>query len=295
MTHTRIIALMSITLCLVAASLAQAPLLISEIYFDAVDETYGDADETGEYIAIANPTGVAVSLTNYYISDLTNESGGVSNENYWELPALGQVNSGGFGDGCFRFPPGFSIAAGEEVLVLNGGVNWETREGIAIPGGTQVFEAFSTVATAEDMINVDGGTGAISGTNGGETFVLFYWDQASDLVVDIDVVEYNTPSSGNSFGDRDGATDGVDGPDGGAVATLYAADAGTQTDAGDADQGEVLERIVGVEGQAGGGNGIGGTDETTEDNATHWAANATPTPGVMASSVPVELSVFSTN
>lgn len=276
---------------------APTPLLISEVYFDADDETFGDADETGEFVEIFNPTGAPVALDDYYISDV---------QTYWNLPAQdatpGILDGAGSGDFCLRFPAGATIPAGGVVVVFNGGINWTTREGgLAITPGTVSYEAFNSSPAIADMLQASTGASTLSFTNGGEFIVLFHWDGASDLVTDIDFVQYAAPAGANLYLLKTSANT-VDGPDGDAIASAYANEGPSGTNApgaGTSNDNDSIIRTTIVEAgeSATGGNGIGGANEPTENLGTSFTLTAAngATPGSFPSSLPTELSSFSIN
>ena len=231
-----------------------AQLLLTEVVL---------APSTGELVEIANPGTAAIDLSTYYLSD----SG-----NYFRLPAsVPTVDSGDF---IARFPPGATIAPGAVITVaLDTAANFTTAYGAAptyaLSGGTMM----TIVAN-----------GVPSLTNTGEPMVLFQWDGASDLVHDVDIVLAGIPTTANALTSKSGVT--VDGPDADATATAYATDARTlAAQAATPASGKSTKRIAretGHEVQTGGGNGISGDDETSEDTAATWDATYTaPPPGTV--------------
>ena len=68
------------------------------------------------------------------------------------------------------------------------------------------------------MIATDVG-GSAGLTNSGENAVLFFWDGASDLVSDVDMINIGTPSSSNDVAAKTGVS--VDGPDADTTASMY--------------------------------------------------------------------------
>ena len=108
-------------------------------------------------------------------------------------------------------------------------------------------------------------------SNSGEVVILYTWDGASDLVQDIDYALWGDAAEAV---DKTGVS--VDGPDGDAVASAYLADTaiGVQDviSGGSHASGDSFQRIdfdEGVEIQ-GGGNGVTGSDETSEDLSVTW-------------------------
>jgi hypothetical protein len=227
-----------------------------------------------EFLEIANPTGSAVALDDYYLSD---------DDDYALLPGFfgaGPAPSIGGFDFIARFPAGASIPAAGAVVVAFDGAGFLAAFGFAAD-----FEIAGTDAGTPDMVEAyPGSIDASAGlTNSGENAVLFTWDGASDLVVDIDMFNIGTPSSGNDIADKTLVS--VDGPDADAVATAYLADAFTMPQqAGDPGFGFSTKRLFLEAGNetAGGGNGITGDDETSEQITTTWDGPpfGAPNPGV---------------
>jgi predicted extracellular nuclease len=230
----------------------------------------------GEFIEIYNPTAANIDLSDVYLTDATFAGGGTY---YYNIVTGTNAGGGGFSDFHARFPDGAAIAPGE----------FQT---IAIAGSDSFFSAYGFDPTYElfedgapdavpDMrealpgsINGQGGL-----TNGGEVVVLYTWDGASDLVQDIDYAVW---------GDKDEAVDktgvSVDGPDGDAVATAYLADTAIPiqdvVSSGGHASGDSFTRVDFTEGAEtqSGGNGLTGSDETSEDLSVTWA-QAAATPG----------------
>ncbi len=221
-----------------------------------------------EFIEIANPTGAAISLDDYYLSD---------DEDYALLPGAsgsGPAPDIGSSDFIAGFPPGSSIPAGGVIVVAFDGTGFETTFGFKAD-----FEILGTDAGTPDMVATD--VGATAGlTNSGENAVLFFWDGATDLVQDVDMVNLGTPSSTNDIADKTGV--GVDGPDADTTATLYGTDAFTMPQqASDPGFGFSTKRILLETGnESAGPNGLTGDDETSEQITSTWdSAFTAPSPG----------------
>ena len=223
-----------------------------------------------EFIEIANPTGAMVSLDNYYLSD---------DADYALLPGAfgaGPAPSIGSSDFIAQFPPGSTIDPDEVLVIAFDGAGFLATFGFAAD-----FEIHGTDAGTPDMIATD--VGASAGlTNSGENAVLFFWDGASDLVIDVDMTHLGTPSAANAIASKTGVM--VDGPDGDMVASTYLNDAATMPQqATDPGFGFSTKRISleGANETTGGGNGITGDDETTEDITITWDSTYTaPDPGI---------------
>ena len=233
-----------------------APLILTEISL---------APNGGELVELFNPTATAVTLRNYYLTDVPT---------YFRLPAAAQVVESS--DFIVRFPAGATIGPGAVVTVaMDTAANFMTATGVAptfsIAGGT-----------VEDVAS----NGAATLTNGGEPVVLFYWDGASDRVTDVDIMIAGAPSAGNALVNKSGVV--VDGPDADTTGSAYATDAMTITGQA-AVPGSALstKRLVletgSTEIQVGNGNGVMGQDETSEQTATTWdaAAFTALTPGAV--------------
>ncbi len=230
----------------------------------------------GEYIEILNPTGTSINLSDIYLTDATFAGGSTF---YYNIVTGTNAGGGSFGDFHARFPDGASIAPGE-------------LQTVSLAGSDAFFATFGidpTYELYEDAVSADGipdmrealpgsinNQGGLS--NSGEVVILYTWDGASDLVQDIDY---------GLWGDRAEAVDktgvSIDGPDGDAVASTYLADTAIPSQdvisGGSHANGDSFQRVdftEGVETQSG-GNGLTGSDETSEDLSVTWVlAAATP-------------------
>ncbi len=219
-----------------------------------------------EFIEIANPTDSAVSLSNYYLSD--------SGE-YFRLPAGVTLTTSDF---IVKFPAGASIGPRAVITVaVSTAANFMTAYGVAptyaMDGGTMIRVVGTSTATL---------------TNDGEPIILFQWDGTSDLVRDVDILLVGIPGATNLLTNKSGVA--IDGPDADTATSAYRPDARTiLSQTGIPGMSQSTKRIAGEAGheqQGGGGNGIVGDDETTEDTRVTWDATFTvATPG----SVPAAL------
>jgi len=167
----------------------------------------------GEYIEICNPTGAAVDLSNYYLTDDWFSTGGTG---YFQLPAGGYsipITS----DFTARFPAGTVIPAGGVYTIASDGAGFLATYGVPAD-----FELNAT-SPSIDMVIVSNNLPLSVAllTNSSEMVMLFYWDGASDNVCDIDYVQWGSLASGNGV-DKTGLA--VDGPDADAIATAYLPD-----------------------------------------------------------------------
>lgn len=218
---------------------------------------------TGEYIEIANPTAQTVDLSTYYVSDAGS---------YFRLPAgAPTVDSNDF---IAKFPAGATLAPGAvATIALDTAANFQTVYGVA-----------PTYSLADGTITSVAANGLATLTNAGELVVLFQWAGQSDLVSDVDLVLAGVPSVANGIVDKSAVS--LDGPDADATPSAYSADARTITAQPTAPgAGKSTKRIAletGHETQAGGGNGITGDDETSEQTSATWDTTYTaPTPGAV--------------
>ena len=230
----------------------------------------------GEFVEIHNPTGTAIDLSDVYLTDATFAGGGTF---YYNIVTGANAGGGGFGDFHARFPDGATIAAGAFQTVSLAG----SEDYFATYGFDPTYELFEDGVGADgvaDMrealpgsINNQGGL-----SNSGEVVILYAWDGAADLVQDIDYALWGDAAEAV---DKTGVS--VDGPDGDADASTYLADTaiGGQDviTGGSHASGDSFQRIdfnEGVETQ-GGGNGVTGSDETSENLSATWSlAAATP-------------------
>lgn len=201
----------------VAGGITGAHLLITEIGWRGLNSA--TLTDSTEFIEIYNPTAAAVDLGNYYVSDVNA---------YSTLPVAGTVDlAANSTDFAMRFPAGAIIGPGAvKVIAVDGG---RFKRGTGVDADFMLFNA-GGATTALPMVDVATNKGATyptfgSFTNGGEFTWLFYWDGASDLVCDVDLVYWGPGTSAN-LPTRKLTTTCQDGPDVGTVATCYALDAG---------------------------------------------------------------------
>jgi hypothetical protein len=257
-------------------------LLISEVAPDTVTEA--NDGNSSEYIEIFNPTAATVSnLHNYYLTDYNGAT-----LKYYKVVQDGPADLGTT-DHIVQFPIGTSLAPGKVAIVAYSGTTFLTEffggnlSTFTSQAGTpQLFEVFNSSPSIPDMISFNtNATNAnnLNKTNAGEFELLFYWDQTSDLVRDVDVIQWGAPTGGNAFGLKSSA-DTADGPDADAIASAFATDAGpiTKTQYGTAPINVLVRTSSNETGETGtGGNGILNDDESTEDVAQTWTGVAVST------------------
>ena len=237
------------------------------------------ANDGAEFIEIHNRSAVTVDLSDVFLSDATFAPQDVYYYNVVTGIRDAMGGGRGFGDFSARFPDGATIAAGEyQVISLAGSDSF-----LAAWGFLPDYELYEDGASADGIPDMrealpDSISDQGSLTDSGEFAVLFYWDGVSDRVQDLDYVVW---------GDQEEAVDktgvSVDGPDVGTAASTYLADTPVASQqvlgsSGPAN-GSSFQRDdlnEGTEVQAG-GNGITGSDETSEDLSETWCiADATP-------------------
>ena len=204
----------------------------------------------GEYVTISNPTASPVDMTNYYITDATDNGTG---KVYYNLPSGNDYWSASSSDFIARFPASYSINAGETIyLSLRDNTKYQSEYG-----------SLPDLSLDEYLLDAISGTPSKGSTtapklgNTNESLILFYWDGSSATVQDVDYLVW---------GDNTYAIDktGISG---------YADDTpvGSQEILPVHDTSEKLFRISdeGAEISAS-GNGITGHDETSESFSTTW-------------------------
>jgi hypothetical protein len=228
-----------------------------------------------EYVEIANPGLTDVDLSDYYLTDAIYSPG---SQFYWRIaegnPSQATVGGGAFGDFHARFPDGYTLAAGDTIVVSVTGSDGFFGHFGYLPH-LELFEDGGSADAVPDMRPVFGpqdgfnsivGDGSTPGlSNGVEPMILYFWDGVSNLVTDIDIFIWSDGSSTSPFFCKTGVTVGGETyQDETAIAQQhhFAATAGF---------GSSFQRTDATEGDQPGppGNGISGRDEVGEDwNAT---------------------------
>jgi hypothetical protein len=231
--------------CSIDCSAAAPHLLISEI----VTRPSG-----AEMIEIVNPTSLTIDLTDYWISD----------SHLYEQIASGGFSTASGSDFAARFPPASQIGPGEYRTISLANASGGSTSFSDVYGLKPDFELRPTAHGAvndgdvPDMLSSDPsasiGTNA-SLTDSGEPVVLFFLSDGA-RVYDVDYVFYGAISSSNLVVDKSGQP-GYE-PDTPASLQTPAPAPGESGSLQRCDYAEVTER-------RGGGNGITGHDETSED------------------------------
>jgi hypothetical protein len=156
-----------------------------------------------EYVEIANPNAFDVDLSNYYLTDAIHAP---LNQYYWRItegnPTQQTVGGGDFFDFHARFPDGYTLAAGDTIVV-------------SIAGSQPFYGHFGFLPHIELHGNgpaprmrpvfgdIDGPNSIVGSsasnpptlTNTSECVVLYFWDGQSNLVTDIDVFFWGPSTS----------------------------------------------------------------------------------------------------
>jgi len=256
------------------AGVAADHVLISEV---------GIEPGGAEFVEIYNPTGSEVDLSNYYLAD---------NSAYYKFTS-GAWNPQGTANTDFlaQFPSGTKIAAGAVLVVASepasGNDSFET-----IFSKCPNFTLNSTAAALSCgggsvpamLIPTNGSVGSNKGaliSNDREMIVLFQWDGSGGAVKDVDYVTWGTTFDDNTRIDKTGQGSYLaDTP----RASQKSAAQGTAADGGAPLSIERCKLETGE--KLSGGNGITGHDETSEDMASSFQSQGTPSPGTKNSCLP---------
>ncbi len=237
-------------------------LLLTEISTTGSDQ---------EFIEIYNPGAVEVDLSDYYLTDANYRT---DNQHYYRIaegnPSPTTIGGGAFYDFHARFPDGFTIAAGDTIVVTVAGSALFSAA-FGFNPDLELFEDGSAPDAVPDMRWVfgDEGSNSIVGetvptlSNTAETVILYHFVTGEDKVTDIDVFTWKDPSSTtvSHFFNKTGVTIG---------SHAYLPEAGTQIPLAFGAEnafGNSYHRTDATEGgqTPTGSNGVGGRDETSED------------------------------
>lgn len=286
---------------LVAGAAAAAPaavadhVVISQIV--TVANTSTSRPLCSEYVALHNPTGAAIDLGHYHLTDATFST---SSQFYWKItqpdPSATTAGGGAFADFHAKFPAGYAIAAGDTIVIAIGGSNAYH----AAYGRLPDFELYEDAATPDavpELVEVfpgsvgagvlGGGTNTPTLTDNVESLVLYRWDGVGDLVQDVDFARWGAATTTNILFDKTGVTVG---------ASTYLADtpvAGQQTISPTMLAfGNSYARLSADEGTevTTGGNGLTGHNETSENFPATWqttAQNPPLAPGAWHPAAPI--------
>lgn len=251
-------------------------LLITEISVQGSEQ---------EFIEIYNPTDAAVDLTHYYLTDLSNVDSTVGSptldhmKNEFVYITTPQGVAPDNNDFLVKFPDGAMIEPGQTLVII-------TAQGDAFEAATGVkpnYEIASKSETIPDMVTQTKTAPTTPGLSNSQEFVLlFFWDGASALVQDVDYIRWSDTSPGATVSnvgvDRTGMTvrDTAYLPD-----TALLKTSGEQESASKHSNGQSICRVDLAEGTElhEGGNGLDGSDETSENFSATWKLCSAYTPG----------------
>jgi MYXO-CTERM domain-containing protein len=231
-----------------------------------------------EYVAVHNPGAAAVDLSNYYLADF--------DAYYKVVTGIAPASTSDF---IVRFPAGASIpAGGKQYVSIAGAECFKSSCGIVgLFLGFGVYPTYEILPTivangnagVPDMVvPFMNALGSVRGlTNGGEPIILFYWDGVTDLVTDIDYVAFGTPSAANPTVNKTGVMVNASTylPDTVDAAVNHAPLSVATTTINTC---RVVPFSEGAQIKVG-GNGVTGSDETSEDSANTWTGCAVVNPG----------------
>jgi len=236
-------------------------LLISEICFNPTSV---------QFIEIYNPTEKTVDLTHYYLSDIGNSYYLITDTERF-IEASESFSPYDF---MVKFPVHSKIKPGDYIVVAC------SRDILTTYTNNQKNYYY-----IPELSNFYSSTGAASLTDAGESIILFYWDGVSDLIKDVDIVH-----AGAIYWNIDKSGKSIDGPDADHHSSTYKQELANMKSPPKFSTNYVhvdgcsLKRII-IPGSEepfeakGGGNGIYGDDETSEDLSRSFINNGLPTPG----------------
>lgn len=244
--------------------------------------------DTQEFIELYNPTTDAISLKDYYLTDLSNTNSTTKlPDNQFVNIVNGNAKSD-VNDFLVKFPDDATIEPGAFKVVVIHKADSSGNPQALDPAIHPDYEIADTSAEIPNMLPAGGTTVNIKSvglSNSKEFVLLFTWDGTSPLVKDVDYFRWS--SDGSFVGvDRTGLTMTV--TSSGASAT-YAADTkpadqqalGTSLSPGQSFCRTDLKEGTQVQT---GGNGVNGEDETSEnlgmaDQPGTWKICSSFTPG----------------
>jgi hypothetical protein len=268
-----------------ATSFAADHLLLTEFAVTPTD---------GEFIEIYNPTGDFIDLSEYYVSDFVLSS--VQSQNYWRIVNGTLVPDPAFpNDFLAKFPDGSTIAPGQTIVIslhddAAFSAEWSTDQRVVSADFELVDDGESDGVPAmidpgPALVGVPLIQSAAGLSNAREVIVLFRWDGQSDLVQDIDIVQWSDAGPVFNTVSPNKTGQAFDGPDADTTPTPYLPDTAPALQdlahPGQHDFGLTVSRVdfnEGAETQTG-GNGVLGHDETSENYSLTWQGNTIPSIG----------------
>ncbi len=260
-------------------------LIISEVVALSRFDSRLGGQVGSEFIEITNPTASPIAMDDVYLTDGIY---GPSNVFYWHItdgtPTSATIGGGAFGDFHVRFPAGYTLGAGEALVVSIAGSDEFFAAYDRLPD-FELFEDNSVPDVVPELLAVF--PGSVHGgqpvgetdtdllpdlSDTAESLILYSWDGQSALVADLDYMYWGSVSAAANYQFDKTSVAGYN-PDTpianqepvhDAIHILNDAFARVNTDEG-------LETTAG-------GNGIGGDDETSENLGTTWVADAAQDP-----------------
>ncbi len=179
-----------------------AKLLITEVATIGTDQ---------EFVEIYNPGTEDVDMSQYFLTDASHNSGNY----YWRIaegnPGPTTIGGGAFSDFHSQFPAGFTLAAGDTIVVSMAGTqlysgtfgflpDLELWEDDAFPDNVPDMRWVFGDEVNNSIINRTGANPSTPTlTNGSEVVILYHWDGVSDGVTDIDIFHWLEPGGSTSF------------------------------------------------------------------------------------------------
>jgi len=232
----------------------------------------------GEFVEIYNPTAQTVDLSTVYLSD-AEDNGSSPAKHYYNLPTNQNFGSFSSSDFHVRFPAGASIPAGGFVTVALSSDAFAAQYG-KTPNFEMVQDGATDGVTDLVIVGPTPTTYTAGLSNSAEIVVLYRWDGQSDVVEDLDIVQWGTSVSAFYV---DKSSVAIDGPDQNSTTTAYKADSAMmlQDKAQENTIGTSMKRIDFAEygENQTAGNGVTGHDETSENFGVTWNNLTPPTPG----------------
>ncbi len=214
-----------------------------------------------EMVVIHNPTDTEISLDNYYITDATDAN---SQCFYYNLPDSNYYWSGSVSDFAARFPADSVIPAGGSLtLGTHDADTYYSYYGeypdLALFGDMrQAIEGHQTISLSDNF-------SGISNLSNPEVLILFYWDQESVMIQDVDYFQWGSVSESLAI-DKTGIWDYL--PDTPIAEQFFMGNIGADLIylRNGAEEDEITS----------GGNGITGHDETSENFPVNWRVVYSP-------------------
>ena len=168
-----------------------------------------------EFIEIFNPTAQTIDLTNVYLTDAVTQGVPPAGRFYWLLPSGANFESTAAGttDFTVRFPA-TTLGPGAYYVVAVDGISFGNAFGRLPSAAMRNANGAAQMQTPANATAVTGSQPMLN--DNVESIYLFFWDGASDLVQDLDAVNYGNRTSASNK-----SAQAVDGPDAGTTTSSY--------------------------------------------------------------------------